>query len=255
MIKLRKYTPADFDALNSYRLDDAQAQFTADIDYCINERKDLADDNKTLVVIVFDDVPVGFFVLDVGVEKFTLTDNANAVLVRSLSVNPSYQGKGIGTQAMALVPDFLRAHLPNVDEIVLSVNCKNLTAYHTYLKAGYLYTGEKIDGPMGQQRVLHMTMNDEKHDNAQRLEAIEQLLFQCQKDVKRLKTIRKKLQRIEKNQQCLDSYYEGDYRDDFDNADSFDKYYQMLDEDSIWNTLREIDEQKVKLLKKLVKHL
>ncbi len=255
MIKLRKYALADFNALNSYRLDDAQAQFTADIDYCVNERQDLADDNKTLVVIVSGDEPVGFFVLDVGVEKFTLTDNANAVLVRSLSVNPSYQGKGIGTQAMALVPDFLREHLPNVDEIVLSVNCKNLTAYHIYLKAGYLYTGEKIDGPMGQQRILHMMIEKEHNGATQRLEAIEKLLFQCQKDVKRLKAIRKELQRIAKNQQRLGSYYESDYIHDFDNADSFDRHYQMLDEDSIWNTLREIDDQKVKLLKKLAKYL
>ncbi len=62
MIALKKYTPTDFAALNSYRLEKHQAQFTADIDYCINERKDLDDSDRTIVVISFDATPAGFFV-------------------------------------------------------------------------------------------------------------------------------------------------------------------------------------------------
>ncbi len=66
-----------------------------------------------------------------------LTDNPNAVTLRSLSVNPQYQGKDIGKQAMALVANFLREYLPDSNEIVLSVNCKNTAAYHMYQQAGY----------------------------------------------------------------------------------------------------------------------
>ncbi len=158
MIRLNKYNPTDFDVLNGYLLDNIQAQFTADIDYCINERKDLNDSDKIIVVITFEGMPVGFFVLDSGADKFTLTDNPNAVVIRSLSVNPKYQGKGIGKQAMTLVPDFLREYLPNINEIVLSVNCKNQTAYQVYKKAGYTDTGRKIDGPIGQQYVLNQKL-------------------------------------------------------------------------------------------------
>jgi N-acetylglutamate synthase-like GNAT family acetyltransferase len=37
-------------------------------------------------------------VLDFGKDKFELTDNESSVLVRSLSVNPQMQGRGIGKQ-------------------------------------------------------------------------------------------------------------------------------------------------------------
>lgn len=154
MIQLRQYTDSDYTVLNSYQLDAQQARFTADIDYCVNRRKDLQDADKTVVVIVYLDEPVGFFVLDCGEVIQDLTDNPKAVAIRSLSINPDYQGKGLGTQAMRLVPDFLREHLPTIDEIVLSVNAKNAAAYHVYRQSGYVDTGRMIDGLMGKQHVM-----------------------------------------------------------------------------------------------------
>lgn len=154
MIQLRTYTDSDYIALNSYQLDAQQARFTADIDYCVNRRKDLNDPDKTLLVIVDDGKTVGFFVLDYGEVIQDLTDNPNAVAIRSLSVNPDCQGKGIGTQAMQLVPDFLREYFADIDEIVLSVNAKNTAAYRVYQRAGYLDTGRMIDGAMGEQHVM-----------------------------------------------------------------------------------------------------
>lgn len=154
MLQLRQYTDSDYTALNSYQLDSEQARFTADIDYCINQRKDLQDADKTLVVIVYDGEPVGFFVLDCGEISHSLSDNPRSVAIRSLSINPSYQGKGIGKQAMRSVPQFLQQHAPDIDEIVLSVNVKNTQAYHVYQQSGYIDTGRMIEGPMGAQHVL-----------------------------------------------------------------------------------------------------
>lgn len=154
MVRLVKYNKCHFEILDSYKLNKTQSDFTATIGYCINERKDTEDVLKTLVTVLYKDLPVGFFVLDRGEDKFNITSNPNAILVRSFSINPDYQGKGIGTKSMELVVDFTKKHIPNVNEIVLSVNFKNNNAYHVYLNSGYVDNNQTIMGRMGAQHVL-----------------------------------------------------------------------------------------------------
>lgn len=154
MVRLVKYNKCHFEILDSYKLNKTQSNFTATIDYCINERKDTEDVLKTLVTVLYKDLPVGFFVLDRGENKFNITSNPNAILVRSFSINPDYQGKGIGTKSMELVVDFTKKHIPNINEIVLSVNFKNNNAYNVYLNSGYVDNNQTIMGRMGAQHVL-----------------------------------------------------------------------------------------------------
>jgi len=107
------------------------------------------------VTILQDEKPAGFFVLDFGEDKLDLTDNEKSVLLRSLSVNPDLQGKGIGKAAMQLVDRFVRENFPDCDEIVLAVNQKNISAYQIYLKTGYLHEGKSRMGRSGPQYLMH----------------------------------------------------------------------------------------------------
>ncbi|MBE0651661.1 MAG: GNAT family N-acetyltransferase [Bacteroidales bacterium] len=144
MVKLEKYESRFFDAL-SYQLDEEQSNFTASVDYCLNTRKDLEDHQKTLITITYNDNPVGFFILDVGNDRYRITENTNSVLIRSLSINPEYQGKGIGKDAMNLVSEYVTNHFYGVDELVLAVNFKNENAYHVYVKCGFIDDGKIVD--------------------------------------------------------------------------------------------------------------
>lgn len=154
MVKLAKYEHRFFEALNAYRLNEEQLQYTLTVDHSINIRKDLEDKHKTPVTILFEEVPVGFFVLDVGSDKYRLTENPNSILIRSLSINPLYQGRGIGKEAMRLVSEFVENHFEGVDEMVLAVNFKNEGAYNVYLKSGFIDDGRIADGRSGPQHVL-----------------------------------------------------------------------------------------------------
>lgn len=154
MIELKKYQERFFDALISYQLDEIQSNFTRDFNYCINERQDLKDPQKTVVTILFDKYPVGFFVLDVGKDKYRYTDNPASVLIRSLSVNPEYQGRGIGKEAMKLVTKFVADNFKGIEEIVLAVNLKNENAYWVYRKADFKDDGKVVEGRFGPQHVL-----------------------------------------------------------------------------------------------------
>lgn len=74
--------------------------------------------------------------------------------MRSLSLNPEFQGKGIAKEAMLEVPDFLKINFPNCNEIVLAVNFKNLVAYHLYLKTNFVDQGKTMTGRNGLQYIL-----------------------------------------------------------------------------------------------------
>lgn len=94
------------------------------------------------------------FVLDLSDDKLEYTDNAKAVLLRSFSVNPRYQGKGIGKAAMLLVPAFVKQKFPGTDEIILSVNVSNAPAYALYLDCGFKQEERTVTGRSGLQYIL-----------------------------------------------------------------------------------------------------
>ncbi|ROI04412.1 MULTISPECIES: GNAT family N-acetyltransferase [unclassified Chryseobacterium] len=154
MVRLKFFNPDDLFGLN-YVLDDNQQLFTASVEKALENIKERKGKNAFPVTILKDENPVGFFVLDFGEDKLEMTDNENAVLIRSLSVNPNMQGKGIGKAAMIKVDDFVKENFRHCNEIVLAVNQKNESAYHIYIQAGYSYDGKTRIGRSGPQYLMH----------------------------------------------------------------------------------------------------
>ncbi|REC74994.1 GNAT family N-acetyltransferase [Chryseobacterium elymi] len=154
MIRLDFFKESDFTELN-YALDKNQLQYTSTVEKAL-ARINNRNDGKEFAVTIFEgEKPAGFFALDFGEDKLDLTDNEKSVLLRSLSINPDLQGKGIGKTAMDKVDGFVKENFPYCNEIVLAVNQKNVSAYHIYLKAGYLYNGKTRIGRNGPQYLMY----------------------------------------------------------------------------------------------------
>ncbi|PRB84872.1 GNAT family N-acetyltransferase [Chryseobacterium culicis] len=154
MIHLEFFKQEDLSGV-SYALDENQMRFTATAQQALQSISERNDEDAFPVTIFENDAAVGFFVLDFGNDKLELTDNENSVLLRSLSVNPQMQGKGIGKAAMLEVGNFVKNHFNTCDEIVLAVNQKNNSAYHIYLQAGYIYDGKTRIGRSGPQYLMY----------------------------------------------------------------------------------------------------
>lgn len=138
-----------------YDLDEVQASFTSTFAHALERTKNAPEDTAFIITVLKNDSPSGFFVLDFGEDKWELSENPNCVLFRSFSINPKFQGQGLGKEAVLKTEDFLQKHFPECDEIVLAVNEKNIPAKQLYLKCGYKDEGKTRVGAKGRQFILN----------------------------------------------------------------------------------------------------
>jgi len=153
-LQLRFYEQKHYNDLVSYSLPEEQLYFTALPLQVFERLEQREDDFAKAVTILLDEKPIGFFVLDFGEDKMDLTKNENSLLLRSLSIDPKYQGEGYGKSAMLLMDSFVKEHYPIVEELVLAVNFKNKSAYNLYLKVGYIDDGSVREMEKGKQHLL-----------------------------------------------------------------------------------------------------
>jgi len=156
MTELKFYQPEDLSELD-YVLDETQLQYTATPKQAlekIEERNQKSDFFAYPVTVFYQGKIAGFFVLDFGDDKFDLTENPDSVLLRSFSIHPDFQGKGIGRSAMTEADHFIRQHFTDCNEIVLAVNEKNSQAFQLYIKTGYGFDGRKREGRSGTQFLM-----------------------------------------------------------------------------------------------------
>ena len=154
MVSLQFFKEEDFPGVN-YILNEFQLSYTSTAEFALNRMAKRNTGLEFAITIFDDEKPAGFFTLDFGEDKFDLTETQNSTLLRSLSINPELQGKGIGKAAMLQIDDFVRENFKDCEEIVLAVNQNNIPAYELYLKVGYHYDGKTRIGRSGLQYLMY----------------------------------------------------------------------------------------------------
>ncbi len=89
----------------------------------------------------------------------------------------------------------------------------------------------------------------------ERLKEIEALLIQCEEDLKKIRKFQKEFKEIEANRKQLDEYYKNQYMADYENHSNEETTYRILNQDSIWNVLSDQYQEKINLLKSVVKSI
>ncbi|QKS69961.1 GNAT family N-acetyltransferase [Paenalkalicoccus suaedae] len=154
LIELTVHKKEFEEALRNFELLEEQKEFSAMPMDKINSPKVEAD--AVHVVILKDEVPVGYFTLETGDKRALYTSNKQARVLTSFSVTLPYQGKGIAKTALQMLPMFIRSTLPEVNEVVLGVNKRNVAAHGLYVACGFQDHLEEFVGPKGPQNVLHL---------------------------------------------------------------------------------------------------
>lgn len=105
------------------------------------------------IVVLFNDEPVGFFLLHATKRVQEYTDNPHAMLLTALSIDYKQQGRGIAKNSMNQLPAFVREEFPGCDQVVLAVNHRNIAAQKLYRRVGFTDSERRIEGPIGEQYV------------------------------------------------------------------------------------------------------
>ncbi len=99
------------------------------------------------MAILRGETPVGYYRIEPDARSVAGHDFAVPALgLRAFFIDACWQGRGLGTQALAaLIADVTQRH-PQARLLVLTVNCNNHTAIRLYLRAGFTDSGELYHG-------------------------------------------------------------------------------------------------------------
>jgi len=139
-------------AIEEYLLTEEQLRFTGTpVDQIILSNE---DPDRHPIFAMEGDTLVTFFVLhkNNGVKPYS--DNQQAILIRAFSTDSRHQGKGFAYKALTALPDFVKEHFKEMNEIVLAVNLQNEAAQRLYKKCGYIDEGQRRMGTKGELIIM-----------------------------------------------------------------------------------------------------
>lgn len=155
-IQLVPYTEEYKEALQTYTLPEEQVQFTAHPMELLDYAKQ--DSTRNPIVILAGGKPVGIFSLQSGSRVQEYTNKENSLLLTSFSINYTEQGNGYAKRALQLLSNYADLYFPNIEEIVLAVNERNIPAQKLYITVGFEDRGDRKVGPIGPQLVLYLPL-------------------------------------------------------------------------------------------------
>ncbi|WP_426662013.1 GNAT family N-acetyltransferase [Rhodanobacter aciditrophus] len=144
-IDVRPVTPALRDAVLRLRVQPEQEGFVSppartlpDAEHCSGSEP---------MAILLDGVPIGYYRIERSARSLTgRDDDADALGLRSFQLDAAWQGRGLGSAAMAaLLADLAQRH-PQARRIMLTVGCDNTTALELYRRAGFANSGALYHG-------------------------------------------------------------------------------------------------------------
>lgn len=157
MITLAAYEEKYREALENYSLSEEQLLFTRHPLEMLERSEQIL--TYTPIVILEDKQVSGFFVLDSGQDKYHYTDEPESILLRSYSIHPDFQGRGIAKISIGLIAAYTTEHFPKVNQIVLGVDEANKVAQAVYLKAGFIDEGRRFNGRSGAQMAMCLKLH------------------------------------------------------------------------------------------------
>ena len=114
-----------------------------------------------LYAVEVEGAAVGMFKLDRAYAEAPRHHFAQAgdLGLRGLLIDAAHQGKGLGRALLGALPDLARARYPQVQRLVLTVNCRNDIARKAYLAAGWQQDDRLyLAGDAGPQHVMWLPL-------------------------------------------------------------------------------------------------
>lgn len=149
-VLLKLLEEADLPALKALELAPEQRAFVKPIRDILSA----ITPTQRAYVMAYQQQLVGFFIIDANYPYHRELSLSAAAVLRSFFVGQAYQGRGFAKQALAQLPSLMRQQHGDVEQLALTVNCRNKAAQSLYLKAGFSDSGVRyLGGPAGPQHI------------------------------------------------------------------------------------------------------
>lgn len=156
MITIRKAKFKDYATLMSFEVTQEQRPYVSDFMEIFENRTP----EQEFYVINQGKTLYGFFMLDKSYSRQYTFALQKELGLRNLVIDKKHQGQGFAKQALNRLNAYLYSAYSDFNHIGLTVNKKNTSAYHLYLKVGFVDTDVVYQGGIaGPQYVLRKTIN------------------------------------------------------------------------------------------------
>ena len=153
MVKMRRMTAGDRDAVLALKVSDDQTAFVDPIAETLSDRAPRCEN----FVIETQGVIVGFFQIDNSSGRQTIPESLE---LHEVAVDARHQGKGYGKAFILGLRKFLKDEFPEWPSACLTVNCRNPTAYRLYELGGFVDTGRlHLAGRSGPQHIMQLNLS------------------------------------------------------------------------------------------------
>lgn len=134
-----------------------QRRFAGDMSSALYILLSVESDDMRGVVLLLDDVPQAFLLLQRGAFLPPWAE-ADAATLSSLQVDRRQQGRGLGRFCMAALPSLVRTLWPDVRRLQLSVDPQNHAALGFYQATGWVDRGNGYRAREGFERQLTLLL-------------------------------------------------------------------------------------------------
>ena len=144
-IRVAPVTPELRQAVLALRVHPEQYAFVGPIEASLADAE--RSHGSTPMAILRGDEPVGYYRIERHASTIAERDyGVPALGLRSFFIDARWQGRGLGSPAMAALTADLRQRHPQARLLVLTVNCRNLPALALYRRAGFEDSGALYHG-------------------------------------------------------------------------------------------------------------
>jgi GNAT superfamily N-acetyltransferase len=114
------------------------------------------------MAILLDGAPIGFYRIEATARCLTEHDFPRPTLgLRSFFIDHHWQGRGLGSWALAAILNDLARRHPGARDVALTVNVRNIAGIALYRRLGFSDTGALYHGgPSGPQHLMVRALPD-----------------------------------------------------------------------------------------------
>jgi RimJ/RimL family protein N-acetyltransferase len=152
-----RLTPDQQAQVRGLAISDEQVEYAGTGDRQLAAVEADSGDDLVGLAVLCDERAVGFLVLKRRSRAPAWAAPEDAT-VSGMRIDQRAQGRGLGSAALALLPQWLREHWPHCPAIVLTVDEANLRGIKSYRRAGFEDQGLREMGRIGWVRRMRLPL-------------------------------------------------------------------------------------------------